>query len=93
MFLIEYPYRYNREACLKITRHIGSQLGLCYGIFNGVPMFSFDDMHTFFRRQHNGLTEEDNAEFMDALRPEHYDSEKASRILKERTWPHLGKTS
>lgn len=92
MFLIEYPYRYTMEACLKITRHIGSQIGLCYGIFNGVPMFSFDTLSTFFRRQHNGLTEEDHAEFLDALRSDNYDSEKADRILKERTWPHLGKT-
>ena len=93
MFLIEYPYKYRLEDCLKITQQIGRSLGMCYGVFNGVPMFSFDTYDTFFRRQHNGMTQEDYAEFMDALRPEHYDSEKASRILKERTWPHLGKTT
>jgi len=93
MPLVDLPYRFDIDECLNIVQQIGKELGLCYGIFNGVPMFSFDDKHTFFRRQHNGLTEEDYAEYMDALRPEHYDSEKASRILKERTWPHLGKTT
>lgn len=93
MFLVDLPYRFNVEECLNIVQQIGKKIGMCYGIFNGVPMFSFDDKHTFFRRQHNGLTEEDHAEFMDALSPEHYDSEKADRILKERTWSHFGKTS
>lgn len=91
MFLIEYPYKYRIEDCLKITRHIGKVLGMCYGIFNGVPMFSFDTYDTFFRRQHNGMTQEDYAEFMDALCGDHYDGEKAERILRERTWKHLGK--
>lgn len=91
MFLIEYPYRYHLEDCLKITRYIGIILGMCYGIFNGVPMFSFDTYDTFFRRQHNGLTQEDYEEFMDALHGDHYDGEKADRILRERTWKHLGK--
>lgn len=91
MFLIEYPYKYSKEDCLKITRHIGKVFGMCYGIFNGVPMFSFDTYDTFFRRQHNGLTQEDYAEFMDALGGDHYDGEKADRILKERTWKHLKK--
>ena len=91
MFLIEYPYRYRLEDCLKITRHIGKVFGMCYGIFNGVPMFSFDTYDTFFRRQHNGMTQEDYAEFMDALCGDHYDGEKADRILRERTWKHLGK--
>ena len=91
MFLIEYPYRYTRESCLKLTQHIGSVLGLCYGIFNDVPMFSFDTEHTFFMRQHNGMTEDDYKEFRDALHGEPYDGEKAEKILKERTWKHLGK--
>lgn len=84
MFLIEYPYRYAMEDCLKITRHIGSVLGMCYGIFNNVPMFSFDTLDTFFRRQHNGLTQEDWQEFLNAEHGE------GIRILKERTWKHLG---
>lgn len=46
---------------------------------------------TFFRRQHNGLTQEDYAEFRDALYGDHYDGEKADQILRERTWKHLGK--
>jgi hypothetical protein len=91
MFLIEYPYKYRLEDCLKITRHIGKVFGMCYGIFNGVPMFSFDTYNTFFRRQNNGLTQEDYAEFMDALSGDHYDGEKAKQILRERTWKHLGK--
>jgi hypothetical protein len=91
MFLIEYPYKYILEDCLKITRHIGKVFGMCYGIFNGVPMFSFDTYDTFFRRQHNGLTQEDYAEFRDALCGDHYDGEKADQILRERTWKHLGK--
>lgn len=91
MFLIEYPYRYRMEHCLLITRNIGGQLGLCYGIFNDVPMFSFDTIDTFFRRQHNGMTGEDYSDFLDALSSENYDREKAQRILKERTWKHLGK--
>lgn len=91
MFLIEYPYKYRIEDCLKITRHIGKVLGMCYGIFNGVPMFSFDTYDTFFRRQHNGMTQEDYAEFTDALCHDHYDGEEAERILRERTWKHLGK--
>lgn len=91
MFLIEYPYKYSKEDCLKITRHIGEVFGMCYGIFNNVPMFSFDTYDTFFRRQHNGLTQEDHAEFMEALDGDRYDGEKADRILRERTWKHLGK--
>ncbi len=91
MFLIEYPYKYSVENCLKITRYIGKVLGMCYGIFNDVPMFSFDTYDTFFRRQHNGMTQEDYAEFMEALDGDHYDIEKADRILRERTWKHLGK--
>lgn len=97
MFLVDLPYRFNIDECLNIVQQISKKLGLCYAIFNGVPMFSFDDKHTFFRRQYNGLTKEDHAEFMDALRcsirDDNADREKASRILKERTWPHLGKTS
>lgn len=91
MFLIEYPYKYRLEDCLKITRQIGRSLGMCYGIFNGVPMFSFDTYDTFFRRKHNGMTQEDYAEFMDALSGDHYDGEKADQILRERTWKHLKK--
>lgn len=92
MFLIEYPYRYAKEDCLKITRHIGSVLGMCYGIFNNVPMFSFDTLDTFFRRQHNGMTQEDYKEFIDACRSDLQDgTDKARQILKERTWKHLGK--
>jgi len=91
MFLIEYPYKYTKVDCLKLTQHIGRSLGMCYGIFNNVPMFSFDTYDTFFRRQHNGLTQEDYAEFRDALWGDHYDGEKADQILRERTWKHLGK--
>lgn len=96
MFLVDLPYRFDIDECLNIVQQIGKELGMCYGIFNGVPMFSFDDKHTFFRRQQNGLTEEDYAEFIDALRcsirDDNADREKASKILKERTWQHLGKT-
>ena len=91
MFLIEYPYRSSWVDCLKITRHICSVLGLCYGIFNSVPMFPFDTLDTFFRRQHNGMTQEDHDEFMDALFGDNEDDEKAKRILKEKTWKHLKK--
>ena len=91
MFLIEYPYKFSMVDCLKITQQIGRSLGMCYGIFNGVPMFSFDTYDTFFLRRHNGMTQEDYAEFMDALGGDHYDGEKADQILRERTWKHLGK--
>ena len=92
MFLIEYPYKYGKKDCLKITRYIGEVFGMCYGIFNGVPMFSFDTYDTFFRRQHNGLTQEDYMEFIDACRSDLEDgTDKARQILKERTWKHLGK--
>lgn len=91
MFLIEYPYKYSMVDCLKMTRHIGKEVGMCYGIFNGVPMFSFDTYDTFFRRQHKGMTQEDYAEFIEALDGDHYDGEKAGRILRERTWKHLRK--
>jgi len=92
MFLIEYPYKYRLEDCLKITRHIGKVFGMCYGIFNNVPMFSFDTYDTFFRRQHNGLTQEDYVEFREAVRDDLCtDGEKAERILRERTWKHLEK--
>ena len=92
MFLIEYPYKYSKEDCLKITQQIGRSLGMCYGIFNDVPMFSFDTHDTFFRRQHNGMTQEDYKEFIDACRSDLEDgTDKARQILKERTWKHLGK--
>lgn len=92
MFLVEFPYRYDRDECLKIVQDVGRKLGLCYGIFNNVPMFSFDTSDTFFRRQHNGMTQEDNKEFMDALRSDlRGATDKAEQILKERTWKHLGK--
>ena len=92
MFLIEYPYKYSVENCLKITRYIGEVFGMCYGIFNNVPMFSFDTYDTFFRRQHNGMTKEDYKEFMNAFRSDLEEgTNKAQQILKERTWKHLGK--
>ena len=90
-FECKIKYEKVMEDCLKITRYIGKVLGMCYGIFNGVPMFSFDTYDTFFRRQQNGLTQKDYAEFKDAIGVDHYDEEKAYRILRERTWKHLGK--
>jgi hypothetical protein len=96
MFLVEFPYRWTREQCHELLWFIRIRFGLCYGIFNNVPMFSFDTYESFFRRDHNGLTEGDYAEFMEALRydPENgkeMDFELSSKILKERTWKHLGK--
>lgn len=91
MFCVELPYRYDRDECLQIVQHVGRKLGMCYGLFNGVPMFSFDTEDSFFRRQQNGMTKEDYKELMDALCGDHYDEEKAERILRERTWKHLGK--
>lgn len=91
MFYVELPYRYERDECLRIIQDVGRKLGLCYGIFNNIPMFSFDTAGTFFRRQHNGLTQEDDKEYMDALFGDRGDIEKARKILKERTWKHLGK--
>ena len=91
MFCVEFPYRYERDECLRIVKDVGRKLGLCYGIFNNVPMFSFDTTDTFFRRQHNGMTQEDDKEFMAALFDDTAEPGKAERILKERTWKHLGK--
>lgn len=77
---------------LRIVGNIHDNPELCYGIFNGVPMFSFDTYDTFFRRQHNGMTQEDYKEFIDACRSDLRDGiDKAKQILKERTWKHLGK--
>lgn len=91
MFYVELPYCYECDECLRIVHDIGRKIGLCYGIFNNVPMFSFDTPDTFFRRQHNGMTQEDNKEFMAALFNDTAEPGKAERILKERTWKHLGK--
>lgn len=92
MFYVEFPYRYDNKECLNIVQDVGRKLGLCYGIFNNVPMFSFDTYETFFRRQHNGMTIEDYGDFIDALRDDlRGGHDKAKQILKERTWKHLGK--
>jgi len=92
MFLVELPYRYTREQCHELLWFISTRFGLCYGVFNNVPMFSFDTPDTFFRRQHNGMTHEDYKEFLDACRSDlRSDTDKAKQILKERTWKHLGK--
>lgn len=91
MLYVDLPYLYSFEECLRIIQDISRKIGLCYGMFNNVPMFSFDTPDNFFRRQHNGMTQEDYKEFMDALFGDHRDIEKAYQILKERTWEHLGK--
>lgn len=92
MFLVEFPYKYTREQSLELLWFIGVRFCLCYGIFNDVPMFSFDTEDSFFRRQQNGMTKEDYKELMNAFRSDLEErTNKAQQILKERTWKHLGK--
>jgi len=96
MFRVELPYGEGLENSLNALKEISKHVGLCYAMFNNFPLFSFDTEERAFMRKENGMTKADYAEFMEALRydPENgkeMDFKLANKILKERTWKHLGK--
>lgn len=96
MFRVELPYGEGLEKSLKTLKEISERFGLCYAMFNSFPLFSFDTEERAFMRKENGMTKADHAELMEALRHDpkngkEMDLELAYKILKERTWKHLGK--
>ena len=96
MFRVELPYGEGLEKSLKTLKEISERFGLCYAMFNSFPLFSFDTEERAFMRKENGMTKADHAEFMEALRHDpkngkEVDLELAYKILKERTWKHIGK--